>query len=222
MERWLAASILVLLGAAPCRVTQGAQLTVYRCVAGDGAITLQDMPCPPGSAEQARQWRRPLEAPPRPAAAPSALPEASEPAPEAPAPVAARRAPAPRFECLRPDGDTYESADGQGEPRWVPLWTVGLDPRAPAQTFGRTGARPAPRPAFRPGAPAAPPDAAALGPGVWIRDACRVLGPGEICARRREQIDALARRAHNVGTGEASRLRAQRGALLMLLDEECG
>lgn len=220
MERWLAASILVLLGAAPCPSARGAQLTVYRCVAGDGAITLQDVPCPPGSAEQARQWRRPPEAAPA-AAAPAAVPAANDPVPETPAPAAVRRAPAPRFECLRPDGDTYESADGQGEPRWVPLWTVGMDPRAPAQTFGRTGAKPAPRPAFRPGAPASPPGPAALGPGMWVRDACRPLGPGEICARRRAQVDALARRAHNVGSGEATRLRAQRRELLVLLGEEC-
>jgi hypothetical protein len=33
--------------------------------------------------------------------------------------------PPPLYECTTADGDTYTSNDGAGNPRWVPLWTLG-------------------------------------------------------------------------------------------------
>jgi hypothetical protein len=97
-----------------------------------------------------------------------------------------------------------------------------MDPRAPARTFGRTGARPAPRPGFTPRVPATAPSALALGPGAWIADPCRRLDAGEICARRREQAGEMQRRARSAGSSAAAALRAQRRALLDDIAAECG
>lgn len=224
MGRSVAASILVLLGAAASAPAASAELTVFRCVAAGGGVTLQDRPCPPDTTQEARRLRRPLDPPPmpRPAApAPPARPAADAAATE-PAPVA-RRAPAPRYECLRDDGVVYENDTGIPEVRWVPLWTLGLDPRAPARTFGRTGAKPERRPGFRPRVPERVDDPEfALGPGAWVEDVCRPLSVAELCRRQRAQIDELRHRAASTTTGAAARLDAERVQRRIQFAEECG
>jgi hypothetical protein len=222
MGRNFAASILVLLGCAVPAAAAGAEMTVFRCVATDGGVTLQDVPCPPDSTEAARRLRRPLDPPAAPrAAVPAAAPPPEE-SPAAPAEPLPRRAPAPRYECLRDDGVVYENDSGVPEVRWVPLWTLGVDPRAPARTFGRTGAKPERRPGFRPRVPGQAPEAAALGPGAWVEDVCRPLAVAELCRRQRTLIDELAHRAASTTTGEAARLDAERAQRRRRYAEECG
>jgi len=198
-------------------------MTVFRCVAAGGGVTLQDRPCPPDTTEEARRLRRPLDPPPLLRAAPTAAPAPVANVPVAePAPVM-HRAPAPRYECLRDDGVVYENDTGIPEVRWVPLWTLGLDPRAPARTFGRTGAKPERRPGFKPRVPDRVDEpATALGPGAWIEDVCRPLSVAELCRRQRAHIDALAHRAASSTTGEAARLNAERAQRRVQFSEECG
>ena len=48
---------------------------------------------------------------------------------EAPAPareVVVEHAPRPLYECVTPDGTLYTSETPEGNPRWVPLWTLDL------------------------------------------------------------------------------------------------
>lgn len=223
MGRSLAASILVLLGATAFAPAGSTELTVFRCVAAGGGVTLQDHPCPPDTAEQARRMRRPIDAPAvARAAPPPGLPPPVETPVDEPEPTP-RRNPAPRYECLRDDGVIYENDTGIPEVRWVPLWTLGLDPRAPARTFGRTGAKPERRGAFRPRVPDRVDDPAlALGPGAWVEDVCRPLPVNELCRRQRALIDDLAHRAASTTTGEAARLNAERARRRVQFAEECG
>jgi hypothetical protein len=121
-------------GAAP-------QVTVYRCLAADGAVTLRDTPCAKGERQETREMLRPTDAPRPPSPAPAVT------APAAPAPprvVIVRQAPpTPMYECTTPDNTTYTSDSPEGNPRWVPMWTLGWP--VPAGTWVRDSCRAMPQ-----------------------------------------------------------------------------
>ena len=215
--RWLAASIAVLLAPAPWLWSQAAELRVYRCTAADGRVSLQDSPCAKDAVEELRTLRRPVDAPPAAAIATPVDEPASAPPPSRPAP---RAAVTPLFECVTHEGKTYESADGIGAMRWVPLWVLGLDPRAPRRSFVRTGATPSP-PRDGPRAPATAPDPAALGAGTWVQDVCYRLPEVQVCERRRAKLAELRRDRRESGAGERPRLRGEIDALAAQLSREC-
>jgi len=96
-------------------------VTIYRCVDDKGQVSIGNLPCRDGQQQETRSMVRPVDAPAR-AATPEELPAAAAPPP---ARVIVAAAPRPLYECVRPDGSTYESETGDGEPRWVPLWTLG-------------------------------------------------------------------------------------------------
>lgn len=101
-------------------------VTIYRCTDGDGRLSLRDTPCLPGERQQAREMLRPQDPAPRPAdvAAPASAPLASsDPGPATPERM--RIAPPPVYRCTTPDGAQYTSDSADGNPRWVPLWTLG-------------------------------------------------------------------------------------------------
>lgn len=105
------------------------QLTIYHCNDADGRPVIRDSPCATGQTQRrVTTMQRPAEPPPRPAS-PRSPPEPVQPAPAPDAPTGARtvivRTPSPMYQCTSPDGNTYTSEDGSGNPRWVPLWTVG-------------------------------------------------------------------------------------------------
>src|SRR5690606_13184062 len=171
----LLASALAACGLAGPAAAQDS-FKVYRCTSDDGRVALRDSPCPDGQAQEVRTMRTPRDAPPRPEL------EAAEPAAPAPAaapPVVERtvvlRTPQPMCECTTPDGDRYTSDSPAGNPRWVPLWTLGYPPPVPRGTRpplaitggtveirqeGTTLRRPGVGPAWMAGA------------GTWIRDTC--------------------------------------------------
>ena len=127
------AALALLLGIAPSADT-APQVVVYRCVAADGAVTLQnDRRCAKGM----RQERRVLDVPttratpaapdlPKPAPAPAAMAvPATAPVVEVPP------APAPMlFACRTWEGQRYFGDAEQPAPRCAPLETVGLDGRS--------------------------------------------------------------------------------------------
>lgn len=134
------ASVLGLLLAAAPHGGTAADVVVYRCVAADGAVTLQnDRRCPKGSREQ----RRVLEAPAA-RVAPPARPAAASMSGPAPAPVVAlpvdptpvvevpRSAPPALFACRTWEGTRYFGDAQQPAARCAPLATVGLDGRESA------------------------------------------------------------------------------------------
>lgn len=124
------------------------QVTIYRCTDTEGQLTLRDTPCRPDEQQQTTQMRRPRD--PRPGstvvAAPVAAPVAVTEAPPAAAPAPMRTPPTPVYRCTTPDGDQYTSDSPDGNPRWVPMWTLGYP-----VTGHRPGGYPAPpvRPASR-------------------------------------------------------------------------
>ncbi|TCZ79745.1 hypothetical protein EYQ95_24925, partial [Lysobacter sp. N42] len=127
--------------AAPVPRAAAQDVVIYRCVAADGSVMLQNgQRCPKGTREQ----RRVLEAPraPAPPPAPAAPPAAAPAAPgtlSAPAPVAAApaivelaAAPAPPLHACRTwDGERYYGDSAEPAPRCAPLRTTALDGRSP-------------------------------------------------------------------------------------------
>ena len=177
--------LLLLLLATPAA---GEELTVYRCTDASGQVALRDTPCPKGVREQARDMQRPVD-PPR---APVVV--RSGPSPMPPAPVTGMRvvyvqAPRPLYQCITPEGDRYTSDDAGGNPRWVPLWTLGYPAYWPRNPLGdRVGAPPPRPPSDGPGAPDLPPAVGvAYTPGAWVRDRCVRLPETQACDVLRER-----------------------------------
>ena len=165
-----------------------AELTVYRCTDDAGRVALRDTPCPEGLREEAIDMRRPVD----PAQAPvivSAEPAAPPPAPAPQTRVVIVEAPRPLYQCMTPEGERYTADNPDGNPRWVPMWTLGYPAVWPRNPLGdRVGApRPEP-PSDGPGAPDLPPIVGiAYTPGTWIRDHCVRLPRAQACEVLREQ-----------------------------------
>ena len=100
-----------------------ADVTIYRCTDTHGRLTLRDTPCRKGERQQTREMLRPSDPAPRPTA--KLTPAAAPPAVAAPPRVIVVHAPRPLYECVIDDGERYASDSGEGNPRWVPLWTLG-------------------------------------------------------------------------------------------------
>ena len=109
------------------------QLIIYRCTNVHGQLSLRDTPCLPGDQQQMTEMQRPQD----PSSPPAGLPArgdapvettAAPPAPPTPPTQPHRVAPAASYRCITPDGERYTSASADGNPRWVPLWTLGYYP----------------------------------------------------------------------------------------------
>jgi L-threonylcarbamoyladenylate synthase len=170
------------------------QVTVYRCVAADGRVSLRDSPCADGERQQVRTMQKPKDAPP------PATPVAPAPAParpETPAPprVIVLRTPQPMYECVTPDGEHYTSATPEGNPRWVPLWTLGWPVYEGAWSNQA---------------------------GTWIRDACSALPQPEVCARLDDRRDEIRHRFFQAMPSERERLDVEQRAIEARMDADCG
>jgi hypothetical protein len=166
-------------------------LTVYRCTDDAGRVALRDSPCPAGQREQAIDMKRPVNPPPAPVV------QAQAPPQPVPPPAGTRivivEPPRPLYECTTPDGERYTSDDAAGNPRWVPLWTLGYPATWRRNPLGdRVGAPPPKPPRDGPGAPELHPAIGlAYTPGAWVRDRCVELPRAEACAMLRAQQRAL-------------------------------
>lgn len=247
--------LLALLFALPSQSAAAADgVTIYRCTGADGHLTLRDTPCASGQRQEAVEMVRPQDPPPRitstrrpPQPAPAAVPAAQAPVRH----VVIARAPQPLYECTTPDGDTYTSDSNAGNPRWVPLWTLGYpahghryrrhpqlpEPRVPPlRPAGAGGAnhlhndlvfdgigRPAPRPPRdRPGPPRVPPQVGlAHTAGTWIVDQCRPLPHAVVCERMRDRRADLRRRYNSALQGERDAISDERRTLAARLEAEC-
>jgi hypothetical protein len=218
---WLLPGLLGL--AAQARAAED-NVTIYRCTDARGHVTLRDSPCMKGQSQETREMLRPKDAPYRPPPPRPARVETPAPARE----VVIDHAPRPLYECVTPDGELYTSETPEGNPRWVPLWTLGY-PYGGAVLYGgvdrgsvsfntrnvridMTGTRVRP-PIY---------SDAAWAMGTWIRDECHALPPAEVCARLRDRRDEINRRFFNAQPSERDTLRVEERGVVARLDEDCG
>ena len=215
-------------------------VTVYRCTDAGGRQSLRDSPCPKGQKQQARTMVRPKDAPARPAAAPPASTTAT-PVPDVR--TVYITPPQPMYECVTHDGQRYTSETGDGNPRWVPLWTQGYRwyGNRPGGSLPRGTVTPAPPlragistafpdvPTVTPAPPTRPPHGrppvpwqAASGGGSWIRDSCVALPPREACSLLRDRRDAIRTRFFNAQEKERDALRIEERGINNRLDNDCG
>ncbi len=209
------------------------EVTLYRCTAKNGAVSLQDSPCPPGQAQEMRSMQRPRDPEPVPAAP---LPAAAPPAPASPPPatqVVYRTAPRPMYECIAADGQRYTSDNGEGNPRWVPFWTWGhamwprpgdrpaLPPHRPPSPAPRPPTRPLPPPHPRPPEPPAQGVVLPAG-GAWVRDECRRLPQREVCARLSDRRYEILRLYHSATQSERHNLDLEQHDIDSRMTNDCG
>ncbi|HET6434572.1 MAG TPA: DUF4124 domain-containing protein [Xanthomonadaceae bacterium] len=226
----LAASLACCLLLQPRASHAADEVVIYRCTDARGQLTLRDSPCPKGQAQETRSMLRPKDAPPAPVVQRPARAPATDTPPAPPVErVVVVQPPRPLYECVTPDGERYTSDTPEGNPRWVPLWTLGV-PVAPYPypypgtvgstslaithgnvhiTSGRTVVTP---PVYGP---------AAYGAGTWIRDECHALPQAEVCARLRDRRDELDRRFFNAQPSERARLSVEERGIKARLAQDC-
>lgn len=121
------------------------EVVFYRCTDANGALTMQNMPCPKGSKQEKKVMQsvstapmggaapaKPTSSHVPPPASPAAAPTVAPALPPAPIPAEAaaaeKRLPPPiLFQCTTYDKDTYITEGEEPQSRCVPLRTVGLD-----------------------------------------------------------------------------------------------
>lgn len=191
---------------------------VYRCPQGDGGVALQDVPCPAHPEIEPRTLTAPAGEAPRLQPQPAAAPERGAESAAQPISVVPRGPPPQLWRCV--DFERHERIADHDDPRgrYVPLWVLGVDPRAPMRIFGDEG-RPAPTPAStQPGAP----QAGTVEPMVWMQDHCEPLSPEESCALLAAEFDGMGRRIYNAAPADKRDLERRRDGLKVRLRTGCG
>lgn len=238
-----AAILAALAWPIPQPATAADPVLIYRCTA-NGELTLRDTPCRPGEHQQVIRMQRPQDPPAPPAPATPSQPDKPAQPPEPPPKrVVVIERPAPVYECITPDGDRYTSDSPAGNPRWVPLWTLGYParysvpyPRAPRTSTGNRDnehlfndlvfdgiGRSTPEPSdHTPGAPHLPPAVGlARTPGTWIRDRCTPLPQATVCERLHERWWELRRDRNSALQSERERMDAEQDAIRARLARDC-
>ena len=136
------------------------------------------------------------------------------------------------YECSTPDGERYTSDNSEGNPRWVPLWTLGypvhalprrdqagVDFRIRSRHVDVSGGRHVDTGPMHAG-PGFP--LAAYGAGTWIRDTCHALPHAEVCDRLVDRRDEIRRRFFNAMPSERDVLRIEERGINARLDNDCG
>ena len=118
-----------------------AEVTIYRCTDAQGRLTLRDTPCRKGERQETRTMQRPTDPPRR--SMPKVIGRRQRAKPPRRRRAFVVQPPRPLYECVTPDGAIYTSESGEGNPRWVPLWTLGYPVWGPRGRFdhGRVDAR---------------------------------------------------------------------------------
>lgn len=197
--------LLVLAALAASDARAADPVTIYRCVGRDGTVTLSDAKCPPGQRQEVREMLRPQDPPPVPASPAAPASPARPAAPPAPAQVVIYRTPPrPMYLCTSDDGRSYTSDNGDGNPRMVPLWSLGY----PGGGWGPPGHH-------RPGGPVV------VG-NTWVRDACHQLPQAEVCDRLRDRRYEIQRQYHSALQSERHALDIEQRGLDARLDNDCG
>jgi hypothetical protein len=223
-----AAIVLFVLAAIAASTARADDVTIYRCIDARGHLTLRDTPCASGEKQQTRNMLRPKDATTPPIVATQRTPSERYDTPAQPQ-VVMLTAPRPLYECITPDGERYPSDSDQGNPRWVPLWTLGY----PMVPLTRRGINASTGLSITHGnvhidgshtvlAPPVPVPRYAYGAGTWVRDDCYQLPPQEVCARLRDRRDEIRTRFFNAMPSERDVLRVEERGVNARLDNDCG
>ena len=210
---WLSSTLLVAAGllAVPCLA---AEVTIYRCVGPGGQLTLRDSPCAPGERQEVRAMQRPTD--PAPMARPLPTPASASVAPAREVQIVYRNAPRPLYECVDNEGRRYTSDNGEGNPRAVPLWTLGYSGWSRNGGGRGHGGRPsgdahAPRPGYVVPAGSA-----------WIRDECHPLPQQEVCDRLSDRRYEIIRRYNSALQSERRALELEQRGIDARIANDCG
>lgn len=221
----LLASATVASNAATANPAPTGDITIYRCVGPNHAITLQDRPCPKDVHQDVLQMVRPVDAPPRP------QPVATVAPPPVEVRVVHERESQPLYECTNAEtGETYLSQSGAPQSRYVTYWSSGF-----GDNFGLIGPRPplshpalthpplslTPTPTPHP--PMHPSHGRFAFPAaVYVTDTCVRLSQQETCAHMHERNDALGTLIFNGQANDRVRYEHEQKALREQLSDECG
>lgn len=228
-------ALALMLCPPPAAAAAPAQVTIYRCTDAAGRLSLRDSPCRRGERQEVRAMLRPTDPPPQ-----RAVATAPRPAP-ARATVETSSA-APRvvyvtptrttYECTTPDGARYASESPEGNPRWVPLWTLGYPAVVVAEARAGHGGRIEYRDrharlrvdggrAWRVPGTVVGPSSVYAPAGTWIRDTCHPLPAAEACARLQDRRDALDARYHSALQGDREAIVREQRGIDARLSAEC-
>jgi hypothetical protein len=196
--------IALLLAALPVAADT---VTLYRCTDKAGHETIRDTPCAKGQSQREVVMQRPQDPPPRVVSAGVAAPQ---PPAQTPAPtvtqVIYRTPPRPMYECITPEGQTYTSDNGEGNPRQVPLWASGYGPID----------------AGRPHRPVAYVGTMVPLGTTWVRDSCNALPQQEVCARLGDRRWEIQRRYNSALQSERRALDREQRGIDARMANDCG
>ena len=195
-------------------------VTIYRCVGPGGELALRDSPCVKGETQQVRSMARPKDPTPGTASIATSTPPPVV-APVREVQVVYRTPPRPMYECVTAEGDRYTSDNGEGNPRSVPLWTLGYPMwshrnggHQPGTSHGSSG---------NPGSSRPPRPGVILPVGTaWIRDECHALPQEEICARLSDRRYELIRRYNSALQSERRQLELEQRGIDARIANDCG
>lgn len=202
------ASLLIAFGCAP-RVA--AAVTVYKCVAKDGAVTYQDKPC------RARQQQSTMELSDAPIVTPVPAPITTSSEPTPAATIASPSALPPpalptMYACTTYDGEKKYLSDTPPAPYPVPLGALGYTTPSLDQAYGgrnRLGLS-APEEARKPTIGRGPLIANAQ---VMVRDHCAPAPRSQVCAELRRRYDANHEKLRMAFPSEKAPLQQREDAL---------
>ncbi|MEO5595938.1 MAG: hypothetical protein ABIQ97_02195, partial [Lysobacteraceae bacterium] len=235
----LCVTALALLGLG-IAAAHAAGTTIYRCES-DAGVSLQSSPCAKGAKQTKRSYERLPDAPPKVASAPvagntqaSAMAQAIKPTIPltAAADMRGPNQPYPLWECMRPDGSTFESRDGVAGRQWVPTPGADAADSGPAQittapkanAFGVVSSRPIESAEVAEPASLDPKDAppADAPPGQWVVDQCTRLEAALACERHGKRRDALRKQIYDSMPSDRYKYAPEEQDLTRMLYAACG
>jgi hypothetical protein len=126
------------------------------------------------------------------------------------------------YECVTAEGKRYVSDNGEGNPRSVPLWTLGYPMWS--HRGGGVGAPGDPPRNDRPSRPGRPHRPGVVVPGgyTWVRDECHELPQEEVCSRLSDRRYEIIRRYNSALQSERRQLELEQRGIDARIANDCG
>ena len=191
--------------------------TVYKCESDQGVVSYQDAPCV-GSTQKEEisyldTYAEPPAAPPADDPAPPPTTPPPKPPPGAPAAAAESRGP-DFYQCTRPDGTQYTSADGVATP-----YAVDGNVSVPAEYVYQPDTANRPQGAPTPKDYGSNTDNKVSVRYTFVQDKCRVMAPQDACAAIRAEHAAVQSRIKHAFSDTLPELKRRESLLAGKLDD---